>query len=172
VSVETIPAGADATTAFLAAYYGPQAPGHVVLFTRDPSQVLWCAAGDLDAVAAEVHRYAGARDVYFGLAPQDMKAAVEEAQRRENERAHGTGQRPRTLYPEATRGFASTALALAGVWVEIDVSDPVHKHPDLPPTLDDAEALLAECPLAPSVLLHSGHGLHGHWLFPRAIASC
>jgi hypothetical protein len=167
VTARTVPTSTEATAAFLTAYYGSHAPGHVVLFTRAPTQVLWCPAGDLDAVAAEVHRHAATADVNFGLALQDMKAAVTEAQRRVNERASGTGKRARTLHAEDTRGFASTALALAGVWVEIDVADPVHKQHDLPPTIDDALALLAECPLAPTVLIHSGHGLHGHWLFPE-----
>lgn len=55
---------------------------------------------------------------------------------------------------------------LVGFWADVDYSHPVHKKSEfLPPTMDEAVALVRLAPLKPTVIVHSGHGLQPWWLF-------
>ena len=60
------------------------------------------------------------------------------------------------------RARADDVMAIPGVWLDIDLKHDTHVQQDLPETIAEIEAKL---PLLPSVLVHSGHGLHAYWLF-------
>jgi len=62
------------------------------------------------------------------------------------------------------RGKAQDVAAIGALWCDVDVRGPAHPRANLPASIAEAEALLAEMPLAPSIIVHSGHGLHGYWL--------
>lgn len=63
------------------------------------------------------------------------------------------------------RGDKADCVAIPGVWLDIDVGGEGHKKPNLPPTEEEALALVHEMGLAPSVVIHSGRGLQAWWLF-------
>lgn len=76
----------------------------------------------------------------------------------------GAGLRGCDLGPTRA-GERSDVTAIPGLWVDLDIADPVHKKPNLPPTEDAAWELLADMGLAPSMVVHTGHGLQAWWLF-------
>jgi len=55
------------------------------------------------------------------------------------------------------------AAVVVALWADLDISDPVHTKPNLPPTSDDALSLVP-APFTPSIVVHSGHGLQCWWL--------
>ena len=63
------------------------------------------------------------------------------------------------------RNSASDIAAIVGLWADIDLAAPWRADKSLPRTIDEARAILDKLPLAPSVLVDSGHGLHAYWLF-------
>lgn len=63
------------------------------------------------------------------------------------------------------RGTRADVCALPGFWVDIDLAGPGHAAEDLPPTLAAAvRQILIPLDLEPSLLLHTGGGLHAYWL--------
>lgn len=63
------------------------------------------------------------------------------------------------------RGKADNITGIGGVWVDIDVRHECHKKQNLPESIDEARALIADVFPEPSVVIDSGHGLHAYWLF-------
>lgn len=76
----------------------------------------------------------------------------------------GVGLRPAGLKAHE-RGGADSVSALAGLWADVDVAGAGHTKPNLPPTIDDALALVAAMPIDPTIVVDSGHGLQVWWLF-------
>lgn len=78
----------------------------------------------------------------------------------------GVGLR-REAPPPGQRGSADTVDGLVGLWVDVDVAGKAHLKKGLPNTPEDARALLYDIlpVIPPSVVVHSGHGLQGWWLF-------
>ncbi len=64
-----------------------------------------------------------------------------------------------------SRPCANDIACVPGLWADVDVRDPVHAEPNLPPSLDVVRSFLATLPLVPSVVVFTGHGLLGWWLF-------
>jgi hypothetical protein len=62
------------------------------------------------------------------------------------------------------RGTARDVGAIGAVWADIDMVGGPHDGKPLPVSDDDARRLLSALPLPPSILIHSGHGLHAYWL--------
>ncbi|MFD6770623.1 hypothetical protein ACFWC6_30870, partial [Micromonospora chalcea] len=85
------------------------------------------------------------------------------------------------------RGSAGDSLALPGLWADLDIAGPGHKHDvcpsdcelkdrhvcitrPLPPTEDDARAIITESGLPqPTLWVHSGGGLYPWWLLDEHI---
>jgi hypothetical protein len=63
------------------------------------------------------------------------------------------------------RGKLVDVAGIGALWCDIDVSSTAHPKQNLPQTIDEAQTLLDSMPLAPSIVVGSGHGLHGYWLF-------
>ncbi len=63
------------------------------------------------------------------------------------------------------RNSSSDIVAIVGLWADIDLAAPWRAEKPLPRTVDEARTILDRLPLAPSVLVDSGHGLHAYWLF-------
>lgn len=62
------------------------------------------------------------------------------------------------------RGEKADCTAIPGLWLDLDYGSE-HKKPNLPETEADAQVLLADMGLAPSVVVQSGRGLQAWWLF-------
>ena len=62
------------------------------------------------------------------------------------------------------RGKAQNIGAIGALWVDIDIAGGPHGDKSLPPSFQDAVDLACSMPMAPSILIDSGHGLHAYWL--------
>ena len=141
--------------AFLFLFYGEDASGHLVLWTRQDKQARWFPANRLNAAGSLAEQLALTHDVYFGVALQDKQAAFA---RWRKENPHHRGE-------PTTRGYSDTTVTLPGLWADIDVQGPAHTAVNLPPTKAAARALLTEFPLPPTLVIDTGHGLQTWWLF-------
>ena len=74
-------------------------------------------------------------------------------------------QRPDCAPAEFKRTRAATAYQVPGLWFDLDLAYGAHAASTLPQTDDAALDFLASLPAPPSLIVHSGGGLYGHWLF-------
>jgi len=96
---------------------------------------------DLEGAACNAEARAESQDVYFGVCPY-------------------------TSINAGSRGTADQAGALLGVWLDVDVRHPdAHKAENIPETREQAFDLIYEMPVRPTVVVSSGYGLQGWWLF-------
>lgn len=56
-------------------------------------------------------------------------------------------------------------VALPAVYADIDIKGPAHQKQNLPPTLEDAMALVHGHGFDPTCIVHSGNGLQAYWVF-------
>ncbi len=76
----------------------------------------------------------------------------------------GVGLSPKSYGPRKRVPKASVA-GIVALWADVDWAHGVHKKEDrLPPTRSDALDLVKAMPLAPSIVVDSGHGLQPWWL--------
>jgi hypothetical protein len=72
---------------------------------------------------------------------------------------------PKTM--KGKRGTVEDARAIVGFWADIDIADPLAPKPGKNPPINEEEAyaIANGVGLPPSLVIHSGHGLHAYWLF-------
>ena len=71
--------------------------------------------------------------------------------------------------PTKGRGAIEDIIGIPGLWLDLDYqSGDAHKAQNLPPDMETCLDLLVEGPHAPSLIVHSGHGLQAYWLFNEA----
>ncbi len=102
-------------------------------------------------------------DAYFAVSLQDVAAARTEAER--IAKLKGMGEEAAKVRAKITRGFASTATVVPGVWLDVDYAGEQHAKSDLPPDADAARKLVSSLPIAPTLTVATGGGLHAYWLF-------
>lgn len=69
-------------------------------------------------------------------------------------------------FPMSGRGTAEDTLAVPGVWADIDIAGPGHKHSGLPASEEEAFGILERSGLpAPTAVLRTGGGLSAWWKF-------
>lgn len=126
---------------FFSMLYSDDAPGYIAIWTPDKF-TRWFRANDIERAAHVACNLAQLHNVYFGVVLQ-----------------------PESLGTKR-RGSTDTTSAIPGVWMEIDVkSDGAHSQDALPASKREAGAFLLDLPLTPTIIVDSGHGLHGYWLF-------
>jgi hypothetical protein len=74
-------------------------------------------------------------------------------------------QHPSCTPSEFARSKNATAYVVPGLWFDLDLAYGQHAASQLPATDDDALTFLATLPAPPSLVVHSGGGLYGYWLF-------
>lgn len=126
---------------FLDALWPDGLDGRWLLFWGAPSKRSEWAQAITDDTVTMLEKWARTENVYVGCAL----------------RGHALGA---TL-----RGDRADCTAIPGVWLDIDVDGAGHKKPNLPPTAEEALALVGELGLPPSAVIHSGRGLQAWWLF-------
>ena len=126
---------------FLTALWGDPTPGVILVWTLPNKESQWYTR--LDQVNQDVEHHAH-EDVYTGV---------------------GIGNRNRARFTTQKRLTEGEVGGLAGMWADIDWAHPVHRKPNLPPSLEQAMETLEGAQFEPSVLVNSGHGLQGWWLF-------
>lgn len=113
---------------------------------KQTKQTRWFSTYQLDEVATTCQRMVDqGLDVYYGIGLQE-KALT-----------------------SSTRGTANTVNTIPGPWLDIDIASPGHSSSDLPATTEDALQILEVLPFEPSVVIHSGGGLHVYWLFKEPL---
>lgn len=102
---------------------------------------------DLNRIARRAQSLADQHDVWFGVATRGAKLA-------------------------RGRGGASDCLEVPGLWLDLDVTGPNHKTADpLPESVDEAIRFLDRFPLEPSIIVSSGGGVHGYFLFDEMMSA-
>lgn len=65
---------------------------------------------------------------------------------------------------ERGRASAIDVCWIPGAWIDIDVAGEAHEKSNLPPDFETAWRILDECAYPPSLVVHTGGGLHAYWL--------
>jgi hypothetical protein len=128
------------TATFLEAAYGGVPDGlSILVWTLADKASHW--SNEWQGAARDVELLRGASDVYVGV-----------------------GLSPRDFGP-SNRCKANDVAGLVGLWADVDVAGPGHKHQNLPADEAAARALIDKLELPPSYVIHTGGGLHAWWLF-------
>jgi len=67
--------------------------------------------------------------------------------------------------PAKGRGKEAGVVSLPGFWADIDILGPNHAALALPPTAEEARAIIRSVPFKPTVVVYTGGGLQPYWLF-------
>jgi hypothetical protein len=133
---------------FLTALYGNTTKGFLTLWTSENKETRCFPTNDIQGFVKEALNLRNTKNVYFGVGLRTRKIGKHE------------------------RGKKEDVLSLPGVWLDIDIKGGAHKKENIP-TEEDAQLLLDTFPLSPTIIIHSGGGLHCYWLFedPATITS-
>ncbi len=131
-------------TEFLTALWPDGPPGYLCLWTKsgDDKKSYWF--DNVEDCGAQALRCNG-HDVYVNMAV----AA--------------------TAGNSGTRVKSEDAVAIPGVWADLDVAGPGHKGEGLFESREEALAFLRGLPLKPSIIVWSGNGIHSHWLMKESV---
>lgn len=129
---------------FLQALYSNEDKGYLTLWTAEDKKTRWYGLKDIALVSQKAIRLGQKFNVYFGIALRKEPLG------------------------EYQRGSNKDIFSLPCVWLEIDIQGGVHAAKNLP-TKEQAEMLLNTFPLEPSIVNHSGGGLHCYWLFEQPV---
>lgn len=69
----------------------------------------------------------------------------------------------------AQRGNSSQLRYMTCLWADVDFISPAHTETALPKDAAEAREFLLSFPIIPSIIINSGHGLYGIWLFEEPI---
>lgn len=143
------------TTEFFSELFGDSISSahRLVLWNARDKRSRWCPS--IGEAVEAVKRVAESSDPYFGVCLQDHARAIEERSRR-------TGDSPPSM--EFARGYASSAVSMPALWLDLDLAGPAHEKKGLPKNRDELNRILSALPFAPSWLLQTGGGLHAYWL--------
>ncbi len=120
--------------------YGSEAPGFLVLWEKTTKSTVSFPAKSLDIASEAALTIGSVGEVYYGLGLQAQQPV---------------GQ---------SRGKSDTTCALGGLWFDIDIAGDGHAQSRLPKTLDEVREFVAQLPVPPTALIHSGGGVHAYWL--------
>lgn len=128
---------------------------------KKPAECRWFPVYRRDDFIRKAKDLVHTKNIYFGVGLQDLALAEIEWRRRYPDKGECISARGYIR----THGYSDTAMAIPGLWFDLDIKGPAHERLNLPPTLEDALAFLAEFPLSPTMLVDTGYGLHAYWLF-------
>ncbi len=126
------------TIEFFRTLYGDNFPGFLVFFDKEIKRSACIEAPQIEGLIDQGDA-SFSKNIYFGVCLQEKKV------------------------PSYMRGKSATTIAIPGVWLDVDFQKDNGKN--YPPDMDTAFELLAEFPLEPTIIVHSGGGLHVYWLF-------
>jgi hypothetical protein len=119
---------------------------------KDGSQALdssWhnLATTTLARIAERAEALSAAHSVYFGVAIQHPSRQPNPFQRSQN----------------------ASAYIMPGLYFDLDIASGAHAASALPATAEEALAFLHALPAPPSLVVHTGGGLHAYWLFDTPV---
>ena len=129
------------TSDFFLTLYGTDAPGFLNIFTLPGEKSHFSKASDSLVSSRRALALATRHDVYFGLGLL------------------------REELSNGRRGCTEDVIGIPGFWFDLDIKGPNHKQTALPETLEEALELIRSLPWAPTLIVFSGGGIHGFWLF-------
>jgi hypothetical protein len=128
------------TKEFLTALFGDAPEGYKIALWTLPDKRTYLADTADEAI-----------NIVSGLKNKDVYVRVTMIQ----DRDYGGG-----------RGNKSDSRAMVGLWADIDIADEKHhKKGNLPKTQEEAQSVIDNMNLEPTIVIHSGHGLQAWWLF-------
>jgi hypothetical protein len=131
----------QSTEIFVQTLYGTDPPGFCNVWTL-PGEKSHFIQANLPAVVAKTAlQLATNHDVYLGL---------------------GLLREP---LPGGRRGCKEDVIGIPGFWADIDIKGPGHKQAALPETQEQAVELAYSLPWEPTLIVFSGGGIYGFWLF-------
>jgi hypothetical protein len=142
---------------FLTTVYGEAQDGYLVLSSPDDDPTHVTAKGK-----------PWLRSVWLDLAQVSLAQAAEIAATRGQKATVYAGvalQRPDSRPDSAHRSTNAGAYVVPGLWFDLDLAYGQHAASALPATDDEALDFLRTLPAPPSLIIHSGGGLYGWWLF-------
>lgn len=95
---------------------------------------------------------------------QDLKKAEEHIEMHSDDVYVGVGLSDEDRGPKK-RCESDKIIGIPGLYVDIDLKGPTHKQENLPETLEEALKLVKGHGFDPTVIVHTGHGIHAWWLF-------
>ena len=101
----------------------------------------------LARIAAKAQALSTAHSVYFGVAIQHPSRQPNPFERSRN----------------------ASAYVLPGVYFDLDLASGAHAASTLPATDSEGLAFLYALPAKPSLIVHTGGGLHAYWLFEQPV---
>lgn len=141
----------DTCLEFFEALWPLDLPGELVLWCSDTKQSTWCKT--VEEAAKKADKLSQTQNVFVGMGIQSWELAQE----------NKLGAKR-----SSTRGSEKSVMALPGFYMDIDIAGDGHKEEKLPPTVAEALALVNKLPLQPTLIVHTGGGIHAHWLFNEA----
>lgn len=116
--------------------------GYLSIWERATNQTRWFSTTQLSEAAETAYKMAnGGLEVYFGVGLHEMPCGT------------------------TSRGKAETVSSIPGLWVDIDIAGPGHSQTNLPQNVDEARSIIKTVPFPPTIVVHTGGGLHVYWLF-------
>jgi hypothetical protein len=76
----------------------------------------------------------------------------------------GCGLQGKNLGPHK-RGSRKDIIGIPGFYMDIDIKSDVHKAENLPPDINAAMSLIMNNGYDPTIVVHTGNGIHAHWIF-------
>ncbi|MDE5414567.1 hypothetical protein [Alkalihalobacterium chitinilyticum] len=131
--------GHEQANKFLQSIFGKISKGYITLWTPEDKKTHWYDVNNIDSAVSKAMELRDCSNVYFGLGLRNAKLG---------------------LYK---RGTKDDIVSLPCLWIEIDVKGGDHAANNLP-TMLEVEEILRTFPLQPSIVIHSGGGLHCYWL--------
>jgi hypothetical protein len=105
------------------------------------------ATTSLERIAARAMALSGEHSVYFGVAIQHPSRQPNPFQRSQN----------------------ASAYVLPALYFDLDLASGTHAASALPTTAAEALDFLQALPAKPSLIVHTGGGLHAYWLFEAPV---
>lgn len=126
---------------FLKTVFGDEAPGYLILWVKQGKKTIPVQADKLELAASIAYQESKRADIYVGM---------------------GLHAEP-PLYGQ--RGTADKVIAIPGFWADIDIKGPGHASNNLPKSQEEAIGFLNTLKYVPTMLVHTGGGIHAYWLF-------
>ena len=124
---------------------------------------------ELNGVALAAHSVRAPWTSYYvvGLQGQAQLDAMY-ARRQAREQQEGNTNF-RTRLERTMRGGVDQITAIPGLWLDIDYGTEGHLREGLPEGLDGALRIVDALPEAPTMVVHTGGGVHCYWLFNEVL---
>jgi len=129
------------TKNFLVLLYGTDSPGWLVFWRKRDHYAHTIPAASFSDQIDEVLEHMGKDDLYFAVGLQDQKPIL------------------------GRRGEANSVKGIPGFWMDIDIKGQGHVQEELPGSKNEVVEFLNSLKFPPTLVVSSGGGLHGYWLF-------